>query len=314
MNEFDVIEKYFLGAMMPDYVSIGPGDDCAVFSVPEGHELCVSTDTLLAGVHFPEDAIPEVAARRAIGANLSDLAAMGAEPRGMTVALTIPSVDALWLESFAAENINLASLHQCPIVGGNLARGQLSITITVFGIVPRASALTRSGARSGDFVYVSGALGAAAGAVAQLGTAQANPFLLERYESPEPRLLLGQKLRGVASSAIDLSDGLLADLSHILKASQLGAELNLDDVPVAEALREVFSVEEARQFALSGGDDYELCFSVNPAHAAQIQELADYCQVAVTRIGTLSESFAGIRTVTGVELASAGYQHFDRTN
>jgi thiamine-monophosphate kinase len=310
MNEFDIIEKYFLGAMMPDYVSSGPGDDCAVFSVPDGHELCVSTDTLLAGVHFPEDAVPAVAARRAIGANLSDLAAMGATPHGMTVALTIPSVDSLWLESFAAENLRLASAHQCPIVGGNLARGQLSITITVFGVLPGASALTRSGARSGDFVYVSGALGAAAGAVAQLGAAQANPVLLARYESPEPRLMLGQKLRGIANSAIDLSDGLLADLSHILKASQLGAELKLDAVPVAEPLREVYSAEDALQFALSGGDDYELCFSASPVHAAQIQELADQCQVVVTHIGTLSDSFAGIRTDAGTELAAAGYQHF----
>ena len=313
MNEFDIIEKYFLGAMMPDYVSIGPGDDCAVLSIPDGHELCVSTDTLLAGVHFPEDAAPEVAARRAIGANLSDLAAMGAAPHGMTVALTIPSVDALWLEAFAAENIRLASAHQCPIVGGNLARGQLSITITVFGVLPGASALTRSGARSGDFVYVSGALGAAAGAVAQLGAPQPDPVLLGRYESPEPRLMLGQKLRGVATGAIDISDGLLADLSHILKASQLGAELNLDDVPVAEALLAVFPVEEARQFALSGGDDYELCFTASPDQAEQIQAIADQCQVTVTRIGTLTEAFAGIKTANGTVLQGSGYQHFSRS-
>lgn len=306
-SEFDIIERYFLKAMMPDYVSVGPGDDCGVFSVPNGQNLCVSTDTLLEGVHFPVDAKPAVAASRSVGANLSDLAAMGAVPHAMTVALTLPRADEQWLESFSKTMFKLARQYECPIIGGNLAKGDLSITITVMGL--NENPILRSGAKVGDDIYVSGFLGDAAGAVEQLGADKRSTKLLKRYEKPEPRVELGVKLRPYASAMIDISDGFLADLNHLVESSKSGAQLKLADLPLSKTLIRVFGKADARQLALFGGDDYELCFTANGSHREEIQSIAHELGFPITRVGQIVKE-QGISNAEGQLMIVNGYEHF----
>ena len=310
MAEFKVIQEFFLGELMPDYVALGPGDDCAVLSVPTGYELCVSTDTLLESVHFPSSAAPEVIASRSITANLSDLAAMGAKPHAMTLALTIPSNDQDWLETFSNECKRLAGFYQCPIVGGNLAKGLCSITLTVMGIVPIGKSITRSGAQVGDSIYVTGELGGAAGAVAQLGLSAPSAELLAYYEYPKPRIQFGQGLMELATSAIDLSDGLLADLGHILTMSHRGAELDLEAMPVAPALKTNFDEQRALDFCLNGGDDYELCFTANPKHHDEIVRLSSELEIPVTRIGVITDQAGSLVNLQDERLVARGYEHF----
>ncbi len=312
MKEFDVIERFFLGEMMPDYVSVGPGDDCAVLSVPPGFDLNVSTDTLVEGVHFPIAADPRLVSGRSLGANLSDLAAMGAVPHGMTIALTLPAADETWLSGFVEENQRLTTLHHCPIVGGNLAKGPLSVCVTVMGITPTGQSLLRSGAKQGDAIYVSGKLGSAAGAVAQFlsGSGQVEPVFWSRYETPEPRLTLGQKLLGIATSAIDISDGLLADLGHILAASKKGARLNLTTIPQASALLATFGASRALELALTGGDDYELCFTASAGDAGRVRTAAEQAGVVVTQVGIITDEVNVIRDEADQVLTRMGYEHF----
>jgi len=309
MDEFDIIRRYFLDALMPDYVSTGPGDDCAVLSVPADQSLCVSTDTLLVGVHFPFNATPEVVVTRAFGANLSDLAAMGAQPHAVTVALTLPNDDADWLNGFSKATKRCTKLHQCPVVGGNLTKGDLSVTLTVMGVVAKELALLRSGAEVGDDIYVSGYLGDAAGAVKELGNVDANADLLRRYQVPEPRIMLGMALRGVASAAIDISDGFLSDLGHLTTSSQVGAKLRLDAVPLSSPLLTVFGRAAALQLALNGGDDYELCFTAKPRQRAQIETIGRESNLNLARIGEVVHGDAVVDQ-DGQTLSGTGYRHF----
>jgi thiamine-monophosphate kinase len=309
MDEFDIIRRYFLDALMPDYVSTGPGDDCAVLSVPSDQSLCVSTDTLLVGVHFPFNAAPEIVANRAFGANLSDLAAMGAQPHAVTVALTLPDADTEWLEGFSNAARGCSKLHQCPVVGGNLTKGDLSVTLTVMGIVAKELALLRSSAEVGDDVYVSGYLGDAAGAVKELGNVDANVDLLRRYQVPEPRIMLGMALRGVASAAIDISDGFLSDLGHLTTSSRVGATISLDAVPLSKQLLTVFGRTAALQLALNGGDDYELCFTAEPGQRAQIETIGRELNLNLSRVGKLVRGEAVVDQ-DGQALLGTGYRHF----
>lgn len=247
MDEFALIDRIvaILGARAAgEGVLLGPGDDAALVAVPSGFDLAVTTDTLVAGRHFPADASGDLVGARAMGVNLSDLAAMGAEARYCVVALTAPEPDVPWIEAFARGLADAAGRHSVAVVGGNLARGPLSVSVAAHGIVPRDQALVRSGARPGDRVYVSGPLGV--GHAARLaGDA--------RFYRVEPRLALGVSLRGVASAAIDISDGFLSDLRHVSAASGVGAEIDLESVPVCPEV-------DART-ALSCGDDYELLFT-----------------------------------------------------
>lgn len=247
MDEFALIDRIvaILGARAGgEGVLLGPGDDAALVAVPPGFDLAVTTDTLVAGRHFPTDASGDLVGERAMGVNLSDLAAMGAEARYCVVALTAPKPEVPWIEAFAKGLARAAARHGVAIVGGNLARGSLSVSVAAHGIVPRREALVRSGARPGDRVYVSGALGV--GHAARLaGDA--------RFYRVEPRLALGVSLRGVASAAIDISDGLLSDLRHLCTASGVGAEIDLEAVPVC--------ADVDAPTALTCGDDYELLFT-----------------------------------------------------
>ncbi|MYE81757.1 MAG: thiamine-phosphate kinase [Gammaproteobacteria bacterium] len=249
MDEFALIDRIvaILGERAKgEGVLLGPGDDAALVAVPSGFDLAVTTDTLVAGRHFPTDASGDLVGARAMGVNLSDLAAMGAEARYCVVALTAPEPNIPWIEAFARGLAEAAARHGVAVVGGNLARGPLSVSVAAHGIVPRGEALVRSGARPGDRVYLSGALGV--GYAARLA---GDP----RFYRVEPRLALGVSLRGIASAALDISDGFLSDLGHLCTASAVGAEVDLESVPVCPDV-------DART-ALSCGDDYELLFTAS---------------------------------------------------
>ncbi len=290
MNEFEIIDRItqILGpAARADCVLVGPGDDAAIVSVPPGFELAVTTDTLVAGRHFPADAPGDLVGCRAMGVNLSDLAAMGAEPSFCVVSLTAPHADIAWIEACARGIAEYATRFGTSIVGGNIARGPLAVSITAHGLVPAGEHLLRSGAKAGDAVFVSGTLG--------VGHAALRARDL-RFYRVEPRIDLGQALRRKASAAIDISDGLLADLSHICRASGVGARLTLEAMPVAEGVEP--------QTALTCGDDYELLFTAS--------ELPDVDE-PVTAIGEIVEGDGVALLDRGRVLPinkAKGYQHF----
>ena len=293
MDEFALIDRIvsILGERTGgEGVLLGPGDDAALVAVPAGFDLAVTTDTLVAGRHFPADAPGDLVGERALGVNLSDLAAMGAEARYCVVALTAPEPDVPWIEAFARGLADAAARHGVAIVGGNLARGPLCVSVAAHGIVPGGEALTRSGARPGDGVYVSGALGV--GHAARLA---GDP----RFYRVEPRLALGASLRGVASAAIDISDGFLSDLRHVCTASGVGAEIDLEALPVCQGV-------DART-ALTCGDDYELLFT-----AADLPSL----DTTVYHVGTIvaGEGVAVLEAGRPLELDPGhprGFRHFE---
>jgi len=298
LGEFDLIAKYFTRAVTR--AALGVGDDCALFAPAPGMQLAVSSDMLVEGRHFLSTVAPDRLGHKALAVNLSDLAACGAQPVAFTLALAMPRVDERFLDGFARGLLALADAHGCELIGGDTTQGPLNLCITVFGELPRGQALLRSGARAGDDLYVSGTLGDARlaleafrGSVALAGDA------FERVrvamEQPQPRVALGIALRGIATSAIDVSDGLLGDLAHVLRRSGVGAELQVDALPRSAVLA---TLPEAlqRECTLAGGDDYELVFSAAPGDAARVAAAAQAAQVAVTRIGRLHAG-AGLRLV-----------------
>lgn len=246
MGEFELIRRFFQRPVRRKDVVLGSGDDCALLSVPAESLLAVSTDTLVAGVHFFADMDPVKLGHKALAVNLSDLAAMGAEPRWVSLALTLPEVDEAWVAGFAQGFLELADFYNVELVGGDMTRGPLSITVSIKGIVPERSALLRSGAQPGDAVFVTGQLGDAALALQQrLAHQTVSPdYLLTRLEQPEPRILAGMALRGLASSCLDISDGLASDLRHILQASGVSAQIELSQLPLSPAL-EMLPSEQA---------------------------------------------------------------------
>ena len=271
MGEFELIERYFaaVGAPRSDVV-LGVGDDAAVLTVPAGEELIACTDTLVEGRHFPQGFAAFDIGWRALAVNLSDLAAMGAEPRWATLALTVPSIDEEWLEEFVRGFAALGQAHSVALVGGDTTRGPLTLTVQALGTAAPGSALTRAGARPGDLLYVTGWPGDAAAGLALLqGTlagAGANRAALElKFRRPEPRVAFGQKLRGVASACIDVSDGLAGDLGRLASASGVAAIVRAAELPLSRALYTLAGERRARDYALGGGDDYELLFTVPPA-------------------------------------------------
>lgn len=316
MHEFDIIRRFFADqAGTRGDVTLGIGDDAALLRVPAGNELAVSTDSLVAGVHFPVALPADAVGHRALAANLSDLAAMGATPAWVVMALTIPEPDEAWLEGFSRGFFALAKRHGVALVGGNMARGPLNITLTVHGFVPEGRALTRAGAQVGDLIYVTGHPGdAAAGLqVLQAGKADMQHACVRRFAYPEPRLAEGQALRGLASAAIDVSDGLLADLGHLLEVRGFGAKLSLERLPLSRELLSLHARDEAWKLALTGGDDYELCFTVHPAQAAVMEARLQETGCPVTCIGAI-ESTPGIDCVDRGgrhhEYLRPGHRHF----
>ena len=318
-SEFDVINKHFRQTPINrSWVSLGPGDDCAVLKVPEGEELCVSTDTLIEGVHFPEQSPAEVVASRILAANLSDLAAMGAMPLGCVLAATLPKIDNDWLEAFASTLAQQTEEYGVPLVGGNLARGSLSFTMTVMGSVPCGEAITRGGSKPGDEIHVTGSLGDAAKGLELCRAGQSAGYLVKRYTNPVPRLAVGMALRGLARSMIDISDGLASEVHHLCAAEELGAELDVAALPISRDLLAVADREAATRLALCAGDDYELCFTAAPEKKEAIRKVAKDSGTAITRIGLVVEqtdaeqSGVVIRQTDGQILPcdDIGYRHF----
>jgi len=319
MDEFDVIDRYFkpLGDKAANVV-LGIGDDAAVLDVPPGEQIVVTTDTQVESVHFPVAADPAAIACRSCAAALSDIAAMGATARWLSLALTLPRVDAAWLQGFAAGAAEAIEFAGAVLVGGDTTSGPLGVTWNIIGTVPRGGALRRDGARPGDALYVSGSLGGARAALELLDTladvSGSGQAVLARYWNPQPRLVLGSQLRGFASSCIDVSDGLLADAGHLARRSGAGVEIASDNLPLQAGLVELFGVERAREFALTGGDDYELCFSVPRDDEADLLRVVTQFDVPVTRIGRITRE-SGVRVIDceGRPLPTnrTGYRHFD---
>ncbi len=327
MGEFDLIARYFTRPAPQGHgVALGVGDDCALLAPRPGMQLAVSSDMLVEGRHFFSDVDPATLGHKALAVNLSDLAACGARPLAFTLALALPRIDERWLQGFAQGLFALADAHGCTLVGGDTTAGPLNLCITVFGEVPAGQALLRSGARAGDDVWVSGAPGQARLALGALRGEWALPEALlaplrTRLERPLPRVALGQRLRRLAHAMLDVSDGLLGDLSHLLAASSVGATVDANaathpliaDSASGAGVTGLSSMETLRRCALAGGDDYELLFTAAPAQRAAVQAAAAASATPVTRIGRI-EAAPGLRLVDaqGAPVAGqfAGYDHF----
>ncbi len=317
MGEFELIRRYFQRPVRRKDVVLGSGDDCALLSVPADALLAVSTDTLVAGVHFFADMDPRKLGHKALAVNLSDLAAMGAEPRWVSLALTLPEVDEPWVAAFAEGFLALADFYNVELVGGDMTRGPLSMTVSIKGVVPEQCALRRNGAQPGDAVFVTGTLGDAALALQhRLGKFQVTPDLqaglMQKLEQPQPRILAGMALRNLASSCLDISDGLSSDLRHILNASGVSAQIELSQLPLSPAL-EALPATQAWQLALAGGDDYELCFTLPEAHRGALQLALQAASVAVTEIGRIVAGEPQIQWLLQGQpqfLALCGWDHF----
>jgi thiamine-monophosphate kinase len=314
LSEFDLIQRYF--ARPTPNAILGVGDDAALLSVAEGMELAVSTDMLVSGTHFFPDADPFLLGHKTLAVNLSDLAAMGAVPRWATLALALPGADESWLRRFSEGFFALADEYGVDLVGGDTTRGPLNLSVTIMGEVPRGLALRRSGAKAGDDIWVSGTLGNAALGLAHLQGRIALPedarlSCLAALQQPRPRVALGLALRGIANSAIDISDGLLADLGHILECSQAGAEIAFAAIPAIAPS----GIEDAlfRHCVLSGGDDYELCFTASAAKRNRIEAVSAELQLPLTRIGSISAARGcTVRAADSsvMKIKESGYDHF----
>lgn len=314
--EFDLIARHFSPATR--HTVLAGGDDAALLAPASGSELAVSTDMLVEGVHFLPDVDPESLGHKSLAVNLSDLAAMGAVPRWAFLALAVPSADEAWFAGFARGFLDLATTFDVDLAGGDTTRGPLNVCVTVVGEVPAGSALRRSGARPGDDVWLSGATGeAAAGLRSRTGqvamaSAAGMQRAHDRLERPVPRVALGGAMRGIATAAIDVSDGLVADLGHVCEASGVGARIDWNRLPHSSAL-DGLTDEHRRQCVLAGGDDYELVFTAPAHHRNDIRMKARQCGVAVARIGVV-ETGEGVVVIgpSGERLApqSAGYDHF----
>ena len=323
MTEFDLIARYF--TRPAKHAAVGVGDDCALINPTPGMQMTISSDMLVEGRHFFSDVSPYSLGHKALAVNLSDLAACGATPVAFTLALALPSINDSWLQEFSRGMFALADAHGCELIGGDTTQGPLNICITVFGEVPRGRALLRSGAQVGDDIYVSGTLGDARLALDALqGKIELPPEILaqarQRLEQPTPRVALGTALRGIATSAIDISDGLAGDLGHILKASTVGARVDTKVTMNLIALcaridwaRGQFDTQKQLKTVLSGGDDYELAFTAPPAARQAIQATSTSSRTPVTRIGVI-ESEPGLRLVDGagrtVDGQFASFDHF----
>ena len=304
MGEFDLIDRFFKRPVRR--AALGVGDDCALLNPTPGMQLAISTDLLLEGRHFLSTVDPVRLGHKALAVNLSDLAACGATPRAFTLALALPRADPAWLEPFSRGLLSLADAHGCELIGGDTTQGPLNICITVFGEVPvrqgKSQALLRSGAQPGDDIYVSGNIGDARLALEVFRGTHTVPGAVfaqarQRMEQPSPRVALGQALRGVATAAIDVSDGLLGDLGHVLRRSGVGAVVDVDAVPRSAVLAAQTQAWQ-RECTLAGGDDYELIFTAPATSADAVQGAARRAGVAATRIGRI-EAGAALRLVDG---------------
>jgi thiamine-monophosphate kinase len=321
LGEFDLIDRYFApappGVKRRTDVVLGIGDDAALLRCPEKSDLVAAVDTLVAGRHFPAGSAPRSIGHRSLAVNLSDLAAMGATPAWATLALTLPSADGRWLEAFSAGFMELAAAHGVELVGGDTTSGPLTISVQILGQVDRGSALRRSGAQPGDILAVTGTLGdAGAGLALVTGRATAEDrvagVLIERFEYPTPRVQFGSDARGIASAAMDLSDGLVGDLPKLARASGLAAHVDVERLPLSGALRSLATVSQGREWALAAGDDYELLVAVPPRRFDELAAVAARLNLTFTAIGELRRGTGVTWALEGLSFAAParGYEHF----
>lgn len=326
MGEFDIIERYFNASQRPARrdVVLAIGDDCAVTSLKLNQQLAITTDTLVCGTHFLPTISAADLAYKCVAVNLSDLASMGAEPAWISLALTLPEINHNWLAEFSEHLFNILDHYNVDLVGGDTTKGHLSLTLTAQGIVPQDKALFRHNAKIGDWIYVSGTLGDSAGGLQLLLNQKTDnvnwnkdeSYLIQRHLRPTPRVLLGLTIASIANAAIDISDGLLSDLGHILKRSRCGAMINLDDLPLSESLLNCYSKEKAEQFALSGGEDYELCFTVHNDNKQKLEKALTNIGVNYTCIGQIRSAKEGLTLLRHNEAvrlpAKSGFDHFKK--
>ncbi len=317
LSEFELIDQYFGGQIASYGVNLGIGDDCALLTVPQGRQLAVSIDTLIGGSHFPKNADPELIAERALRVSISDLAAMGADPMWMTLAITLPSAESQWLAGFSRGLFRSAEEFNISLVGGDTTRGPLAVTLQVHGSVEPEKAMLRSEARVGDIVFVTGTVGDGAAALAvikkelEVGKS-AFSYFMSRYYTPKIQIRSMRALADVSRCAIDISDGLLADLGHICNASGVGAVIEAERLPISDPLRKLTDSETALNWALAGGDDYQVCFTVSPNKIARLEELQEQHQIECTAIGEIVRGKDCVCLSEGrvVVPERTGYKHF----
>lgn len=318
MKEFELIKTYFTEQLVNRRdVIVGIGDDCAVITPPEKQNIAITTDTLIAGVHFPKNTPAKAIGHKAIAVNLSDLAAMGAEPTWISIAISLPDIDQDWIGDFCEGMFALCEFYNVQLIGGDTTQGALSITITAQGVVPPNKQINRSGAKAGDWIYVTGELGDAAlalkhyyGDITLKGDALIHA--MSRLNEPKPRVLAGKAIREYASAAIDISDGLLADLSHICKASNVGANIVMEDLPISDTLLASLGAEQAMELAMSGGDDYELLLTVSEDNKVGMETTLADMGTKVTCIGQLNGNHKITTTLNNkpTQLNVKGFEHF----
>jgi thiamine-monophosphate kinase len=317
IDEFSLISNFFKELTGQQDVAVGIGDDAAIINSKKDHQIAIATDTLVASVHFPDNASAEQIATRALCVNLSDMAAMGATPKWFTLSLSMPQelVTTEWLQEFSQGLATVADQYQVSLVGGDTTAGHLTISITVVGEIPISQGLCRDGARSGDIIYVSGTLGDGAAALHQLteSTLKKNDRLIERFYQPQPQIDLGIGLRDFASACIDISDGLIADLGHLCKASEVTALINSQALPIHADIKQAFS-EQSIKWALTGGDDYQLCFTVPSNQQVEFEQWADANNFDVNAIGNMipldhNQNYLKIDN-QAVSITTGGYSHF----
>jgi thiamine-monophosphate kinase len=319
LNEFSLIERFFTRRAERDDVLLGVGDDAAVLRVPVGKDLVISLDTLNEFSHFRPEVDPADLGYKSLAVNLSDLAAMGAAPAWFTLALSVQRADARWLEGFSHGLYDAAAPYSMALVGGDTTRGPTSVTVQVAGYVEAQQYLTRSGAAAGDAIYVTGTLGDAGAGLALLAgerecEAAAREFLVGRHLRPSPRVKEALQLHNLASACIDISDGLVADLEHILTASGVAAEIHVESIPLSPALREATAaLSEAHRYALTAGEDYELCICVPAERCRRFETVTAQWPVAVSRIGKITAGDQ-LRVVDSegrvIPVAQHGFDHF----
>lgn len=322
VSEFELISRFFSRALRKESgVILGIGDDAALLEVPPGTDLVTAVDTIVAGRHFPEGSAARSIGHRALAVNLSDMAAMGATPRWATLALTMPQAQSGWLADFSAGFFALADAHGVTLVGGDTTGGPLTVSVQILGQVPKGSALRLDGAQAGDLLVVSGTLGDAGAGLALRGSGAATnnrdaDELLRRFDYPTPRVELGIAARGIATAAMDLSDGLVGDLPKLARASGVAAHVAVERLPQSQALQAMAGIEQARRWAMGAGDDYELLLAVPPRRLDRLEAAADQLNLTLSVIGELRSGEGTTWSLNGkVFLPDAsGYDHFGRAS
>ena len=319
MGEFDLIKRYFLRKSLQNDVILSVGDDCAITSIPTGYQLAITTDTLVEGTHFLPSISPADLAYKSVAVNLSDLAAMGATPAWMSLALTLPEIKEEWLAEFSQSLFAILDRYGVSLIGGDTTKGSLSITLTAQGFLPENQGLFRHQAKVGDWIFVSGFLGdSAVGLDLLLQNRkienESDRYFIQRHLHPTPRVELGLALRSFSCCALDISDGLLADLEHILERSQVGAEIYLENLPLSHYLCTQYEQTQAEKFALTGGEDYELCFTVSEEKREEMEQVLRSQGIKVTCIGKILPQTSGLNLLKNGEKVTlpehCGFDHF----